>query len=87
MVIVCRVVDVMWDDGNDLGLLDIYNYFICVMYNCCNKFDFLWNILIFGGVKNGVKYLGSVSEIKCKFLSIYDCFSIIFYFVIMEDII
>lgn len=85
MVTARRVADAMWDDGNDLGPLDIHNYLTRVMYNRRNKFDPLWNTLILGGVKNGVKHLGSVSEIKCKPLSTYDCFSTILYSVTMED--
>lgn len=54
----------MWDDGNNLGPLDIHNFLTRVMYNRRNKFDPLWNSLILGGVKNGVKYLGSVIIIQ-----------------------
>lgn len=45
--------DYMWDDGNNFGLVEIYNYLNCFMYGCCNKFDFFWNSFVFGGVKNG----------------------------------
>ena len=62
-MIASRVTDAMWDDGNNLGPLDIHNFLTRVMYNRRNKFDPLWNSLILGGVKNGVKYLGSVSAI------------------------
>nr|PNR27025.1 hypothetical protein PHYPA_030506 [Physcomitrium patens] len=62
------VADAMWDDGNDLGPLDIHNYLTRVMYNRRNKFDPLWNTLILGGVKNGVKHLGSVSMIGVHYV-------------------
>jgi 20S proteasome subunit beta 7 len=60
-VVACRVTDAMWDDGNNLGPLDIHNFLTRIMYNRRNKFDPLWNTLVLGGVKNGIKYLGSVS--------------------------
>ncbi|XP_047319972.1 proteasome subunit beta type-4-like [Impatiens glandulifera] len=55
--------DNMWDDGNSLGPKDVHNYLTRMMYNRRNKFNPLWNSLILGGVKNGNKYLGSVSMI------------------------
>ncbi|KAI3513518.1 hypothetical protein L1887_20853 [Cichorium endivia] len=59
--------DNMWDDGNSLGPKEVHNYLTRVMYNRRNKFDPLWNSLIIGGVKNGNKYLGSVSMIGVHF--------------------
>nr|GEV70623.1 proteasome subunit beta type-4 [Tanacetum cinerariifolium] len=59
--------DNMWDDGNSLGPKEVHNYLTRVMYNRRNKFDPLWNSLILGGVKNGQKYLGSVSMIGVHF--------------------
>ncbi|KAH7431205.1 hypothetical protein KP509_08G036200 [Ceratopteris richardii] len=59
--------DKMWDDGNTLGPKEVHNYLCRVMYNHRNKFDPLWNTLILGGVKNGVKYLGMVSMIGVHF--------------------
>ncbi|MCL7025222.1 hypothetical protein MKW94_024917 [Papaver nudicaule] len=53
--------DNMWDDDNSLGPKEIHNYLTRVMYNRRNKFDPLWNSLVVGGVKNGKKYLGTVS--------------------------
>ena len=55
-----RTTDYMWDDGNNLGPLEIHNYLNRVMYQRRNKFDPLWNSLVLGGVKNGKKYLGVV---------------------------
>lgn len=52
--------DFMWDDGNNLGPVEIHNYLNRVMYGRRNKFDPLWNSLVLGGVKNGQKYLGVV---------------------------
>lgn len=52
--------DYMWDDGNNLGPVEIHNYLNRVMYQRRNKFDPLWNSLVLGGVKNGKKYLGVV---------------------------
>ena len=60
-VVAHRIADGMWDDGNSLGPLDIHNFLTNVMYNRRNKMDPLWTTLVLGGVKNGVKYLGSVS--------------------------
>ncbi|KAI3874091.1 hypothetical protein MKW98_013752 [Papaver atlanticum] len=37
------------------------------MYNRRNKFDPLWNSLVIGGVKNGKKYLGTVSMLGVHF--------------------
>ncbi|KAD5507582.1 hypothetical protein E3N88_15285 [Mikania micrantha] len=59
--------DNMWDDGNSLGPKEVHNYLTRVMYNRRNKFDPLWNSLVLGGVKNGQKYLGSVSMIGVHF--------------------
>uniref|UniRef100_A0A3Q7IZW2 Proteasome subunit beta type-4 n=1 Tax=Solanum lycopersicum TaxID=4081 RepID=A0A3Q7IZW2_SOLLC len=55
--------DNMWDDGNSLGPKEVHNYLTRVMYNRRNKFNPLWNSLVLGGVKNGQKYLGTVSMI------------------------
>lgn len=55
-----RTTDYMWDDGNNLGPVEIHNYLNRVMYQRRNKFDPLWNSLVLGGVKNGKKYLGVV---------------------------
>jgi 20S proteasome subunit beta 7 len=55
--------DNMWDDGNSFGPKEVHNYLTRVMYNRRNKFDPLWNSLVLGGVKNGEKYLGTVSMI------------------------
>ncbi|KAM7514822.1 hypothetical protein LguiA_004405 [Lonicera macranthoides] len=55
--------DNMWDDGNSLGPKEVHNYLTRMMYNRRNKFDPLWNSLVLGGVKNGQKYLGTVSMI------------------------
>ncbi|XP_073300008.1 proteasome subunit beta type-4-like [Primulina huaijiensis] len=55
--------DNMWDDGNSLGPKEVHNYLTRVMYNRRNKFSPLWNSLVLGGVKNGQKYLGTVSMI------------------------
>ncbi|KAI3672800.1 hypothetical protein L6452_38900 [Arctium lappa] len=59
--------DNMWDDGNSLGPKEVHNYLTRMMYNRRNKFDPLWNSLVLGGVKNGHKYLGSVSMIGVHF--------------------
>ncbi|TYI58315.1 hypothetical protein E1A91_D11G347900v1 [Gossypium mustelinum] len=59
--------DSMWDDGNSLGPKEVHNYLTRVMYNRRNKFNPLWNSLILGGVKNGNKYLGTVSMIGVNF--------------------
>ncbi|KAI5064249.1 hypothetical protein GOP47_0020919 [Adiantum capillus-veneris] len=59
--------DRMWDDGNSIGPKEVHNYLCRVMYNRRNKFDPLWNTLILGGVKKGVKYLGMVSMIGVHF--------------------
>ncbi|KAI3825855.1 hypothetical protein L1987_07544 [Smallanthus sonchifolius] len=59
--------DNMWDDGNSLGPKEVHNYLTRVLYNRRNKFDPLWNSLVLGGVKNGQKYLGSVSMIGVHF--------------------
>lgn len=59
--------DKMWDDGNTLGPKEVHNYLSRVMYNRRNKFDPLWNTLVLGGVKKGVKYLGMVSMIGVHF--------------------
>ena len=63
-----RLNDKMWDDGNTLGPKEIHKYLSRVMYNRRNKFDPLWNTLILGGVKKGVKYLGMVyiQSIHCE---------------------
>lgn len=61
------IYDNMWDDGNSLGPKEIHNYLNRVMYNRRNKFDPLWNSLVLGGVKNGQKYLGTVSMIGVHF--------------------
>ncbi|KAG6421460.1 hypothetical protein SASPL_118013 [Salvia splendens] len=55
--------DNMWDDGNSLGPKEVHNYLTRVMYNRRNKFNPLWNSLVLGGIKNGKKYLGTVSMI------------------------
>ncbi|PHT99765.1 Proteasome subunit beta type-4 [Capsicum chinense] len=55
--------DNMWDDGNSFGPKEVHNYLTRVVYNRRNKFNPLWNSLVLGGVKNGQKYLGSVSMI------------------------
>ncbi|KAK6153795.1 hypothetical protein DH2020_013434 [Rehmannia glutinosa] len=55
--------DNMWDDGNSLGPKEVLNYLTRVMYNRRNKFNPLWNSLVLGGIKNGKKYLGTVSMI------------------------
>ncbi|CAK9186580.1 unnamed protein product [Ilex paraguariensis] len=55
--------DNMWDDGNSLGPKEVHNYLTRMMYNRRNKFNPLWNSLVLGGVKNGQKYLGTVSMI------------------------
>ncbi|PIA32871.1 hypothetical protein AQUCO_04300066v1 [Aquilegia coerulea] len=59
--------DNMWDDGNSFGPKEIHNYLTRIMYNRRNKFDPLWNSLVLGGVKNGQKYLGTVSMIGVHF--------------------
>ncbi|XP_076926626.1 proteasome subunit beta type-4-like [Bidens hawaiensis] len=59
--------DNMWDDGNSLGPKEVHNYLTRVLYNRRNKFDPFWNSLVLGGVKNGQKYLGSVSMIGVHF--------------------
>ncbi|KAF5198587.1 Proteasome subunit beta type-4 [Thalictrum thalictroides] len=59
--------DDMWDDGNSFGPKEIHNYLTRIMYNRRNKFDPLWNSLVLGGVKNGQKYLGTVSMIGVHF--------------------
>ncbi|MFQ6635578.1 hypothetical protein Gotur_010839 [Gossypium turneri] len=59
--------DNMWDDGNSLGPKEVHNYLTRVMYNRRNKFNPLWNSLVLGGVKNGNKYLGTVSMIGVNF--------------------
>ncbi|KAI3857851.1 hypothetical protein MKX03_009970 [Papaver bracteatum] len=59
--------DNMWDDDNSLGPKEIHNYLTRVMYNRRNKFDPLWNSLVVGGVKNGKKYLGTVSMLGVHF--------------------
>ncbi|RZC92627.1 hypothetical protein C5167_007550 [Papaver somniferum] len=59
--------DNMWDDDNSLGPKEIHNYLTRVMYNRRNKFDPLWNSLVIGGVKNGKKYLGTVSMLGVHF--------------------
>ncbi|CAA0843312.1 Proteasome subunit beta type-4 [Striga hermonthica] len=53
--------DNMWDDGNSLGPKEVHNYLTRVMYNRRNKFNPLWNSLVLGGIKNGQKYLGTLS--------------------------
>lgn len=58
---VCSLYDNMWDDGNSFGPKEVHNYLTRVMYNRRNKFNPLWNSLVLGGVKNGQKYLGTVS--------------------------
>lgn len=58
--------DNMWDDGNSLGPKEVHNYLKRVMYNRRNKFNPLWNSVVLGGVKNGQKYLGTVS-FRCVF--------------------
>ncbi|KAL8139704.1 hypothetical protein V2J09_005729 [Rumex salicifolius] len=55
--------DNMWDDGNSLGPKEVHSYLTRVMYNRRNKFNPLWNSLVLGGIKNGQKYLGTVSMI------------------------
>jgi 20S proteasome subunit beta 7 len=55
--------DNMWDDDNSLGPKEVHNYLTRMMYNRRNKFDPFWNSLVLGGVKNGHKYLGTVSMI------------------------
>ena len=59
-VVHLRTTDRMWDDGNNLGPLEIHNYLSALMYRQRNKFNPLWNSLVLGGVKNGKKYLGVV---------------------------
>ncbi|XP_026423881.1 proteasome subunit beta type-4-like [Papaver somniferum] len=59
--------DNMWDDDNSLGPKEIHNYLTRVMYNRRNKFDPLWNSLVICGVKNGKKYLGTVSMLGVHF--------------------
>ncbi|OMO80039.1 Proteasome, subunit alpha/beta [Corchorus capsularis] len=59
--------DNMWDDGNSLGPKEVHNYLTRIMYNRRNKFNPLWNSLVLGGVKNGQKYLGTVSMIGVNF--------------------
>ncbi|KAI3849918.1 hypothetical protein MKW98_026832 [Papaver atlanticum] len=59
--------DNMWDDDNSLGPKEIHNYLTRVMYNRRNKFDPLWNSLVIGGVKNGKKYLGTVTMLGVHF--------------------
>ncbi|XP_023753618.1 proteasome subunit beta type-4 [Lactuca sativa] len=59
--------DNMWDDGNSLGAKEVHNYLTRIMYNRRNKFDPLWNSLVIGGVKNGHKYIGSISMIGVHF--------------------
>ncbi|XP_047313439.1 proteasome subunit beta type-4-like [Impatiens glandulifera] len=59
--------DNMWDDGNSLGPKEVHNYLTRLMYNRRNKFNPLWNSLILGGVKNGNKYLGTVSMIGVQY--------------------
>ncbi|KAG9144051.1 hypothetical protein Leryth_013926 [Lithospermum erythrorhizon] len=55
--------DNMWDDGNSLGPKEVHNYLTRVMYNRRKKFNPLWSSLVLGGVKNGKKYLGTVTMI------------------------
>jgi len=62
------ITDYMWDDGNNLGPLEIHNYLNRVMYQRRNKFDPLWNSLVLGGVKNGKKYLGVVTMIGVHYV-------------------
>lgn len=57
----CSLYDNMWDDGNSLGPKEVHSYLTRVMYNRRNKFNPLWNSLVLGGVKNGQKYLGTVT--------------------------
>jgi hypothetical protein len=46
------------------------------MYNQRNKLDPFWNTLVLGGVKNGVKYLGSVRvENSTKMTAMSNCFT------------
>ncbi|KAG6410677.1 hypothetical protein SASPL_128742 [Salvia splendens] len=59
--------DNMWDDGNSLGPKEVHNYLTRVMYNRRNKFNPLWNSLVLGGIKNGQKYLGTVSMIGVNY--------------------
>ncbi|EEF36035.1 proteasome subunit beta type, putative [Ricinus communis] len=59
--------DNMWDDGNSLGPKEVHNYLKRVMYNRRNKFNPLWNSVVLGGVKNGQKYLGTVSMIGVNY--------------------
>ncbi|GMN34197.1 hypothetical protein TIFTF001_042013 [Ficus carica] len=59
--------DNMWDDGNSMGPKEVHNYLTRVMYNRRNKFNPLWNTLVLGGVKNGQKYLGTVTMIGVHF--------------------
>ncbi|KAL3617696.1 Proteasome subunit beta type-4 [Castilleja foliolosa] len=59
--------DNMWDDGNSLGPKEVHNYLTRVMYNRRNKFNPLWNSLVLGGIKNGQKYLGTVSMIGVQY--------------------
>ncbi|GAA0166617.1 protease [Lithospermum erythrorhizon] len=55
--------DNMWDDDNSLGPKEVHNYLTRVMYNRRKKFNPLWSSLVLGGVKNGKKYLGTVTMI------------------------
>ncbi|KAI6695121.1 hypothetical protein NL676_022831 [Syzygium grande] len=54
------------DDGNSLGPKEMHNFLARVMYDRCNKFNPLRNLLVLGGVKNGEKYLGVVNMIGEK---------------------
>ncbi|XP_024402015.1 proteasome subunit beta type-4 [Physcomitrium patens] len=60
--------DYMWDDGNNLGPVEIHNYLNRLMYGRRNKFDPLWNSLVLGGVKNGQQYLGVVTMIGVHYV-------------------
>lgn len=70
----------MWDDGNSLGPKEVHNYLNRVMYNRRNKFNPLWNSLVLGGVKNGQKYLGTVTPFLDTYIflnqAIIDFFSV-----------
>ncbi|KAI9183926.1 Proteasome subunit beta type-7 [Blastocladiella emersonii ATCC 22665] len=48
------------DDGHALGPVNVYEYLHRVMYHRRSKFNFLWNTLVVGGIKDGEKFLGCV---------------------------
>ncbi|ORZ40385.1 nucleophile aminohydrolase [Catenaria anguillulae PL171] len=47
-------------DGHTLGPRNVYEYLHRVMYHRRSQFNFLWNTLLVGGIKDGEKFLGCV---------------------------